>query len=229
MRPEEPGAAEGPVAERECPRCGSEAAPQQDYCLECGARLPPAEAGPAGPAVRVQSGARESLLTVLVAFIVAVLAAAAVVGVQLARDEEEHPFFVATNEQGLTEPEPEEAPPIETALPPEEEEPPVQEPEPPPPPQGPIEWPDDVDGWTVILASMPTSGGREPAAARARQALEAGLPEVGVLASAQFASLHPGYFNVFSGVYSTQAEAQAAVPAARDAGFGDAYARQITR
>jgi hypothetical protein len=236
--PEEPRADAETAAERECPRCGSAASPQQDYCLECGARLPPPEAALAGPAGQIRGGARESLLTVLVAFLVAVLAAAAVVGVQLAREDTEHPFFVATNEQGLTEPEQEE-PPMETALPPDEveveeefppeDEPLEDEPEPEPQQQELIDWPVDTDGWTVILASLPTSAGPEAATVRAREARDAGLSEVGVLTSAEFASLHPGYFIVFSGVHATQAEAQAAVPAARDAGFGDAYPRQITR
>jgi hypothetical protein len=235
--PEEPGADAGAPAEPECPRCGSAASPQQDYCLECGARLPVAEAAAAGPAAQVRSGARESLLTVLVAFIVAVLAAAAVVAVQVARDDTESPFFVATNAEGLEEPR-QETPPIETALPPEEEEPfeeepleeePLEEEPQPPQQQELVDWPADLDGWTVILASVPTSDGREAAVTRARQARDGGLPEVGVLTSAEFASLHPGYFIVFSGVYSTQAEAQSAVPAARDGGFADAYPRQITR
>jgi hypothetical protein len=237
--PEEPGTAAEAAGERECPRCGSAAAPHQDYCLECGAPLPPPDPAAVGPTARAQGGARESVLTVLVAFLVAVLAAAAVVGVQLARDDTEHPFFVATNEQGLAEPEQEELPPVETALPPDEEEelppdeeePPLEEPEPEPEPeqQELVDWPADVDGWTVILASVPTADGREAATVRARQARDAGLPEVGVLTSAEFASLHPGYFIVFSGVFETQAEAQTAVPSARDAGFGDAYPRQITR
>ena len=53
------------------------------------------------------------------------------------------------------------------------------------------------------------------------------LPAVGVLDSSRFASLQPGYFVVFSGVYGSQTEANAAVTSAHQAGFGAAYSRQI--
>jgi hypothetical protein len=56
-----------------------------------------------------------------------------------------------------------------------------------------------------------------------------GLPEVGVLDSGRFASLHPGYYVVFTGVYSTAAEADAALRSVRAAGFSSAYTRQISR
>ena len=221
--------------EVECLRCGSLASPQQEYCLECGARLPtPEELAAAAPA-RLREGARESLLTVLVAFVVAVIAAAAVIAVQVTRDEREQPLLVTPVQTA----QPAEEPPVETALPPDEQEPgepepgpePEPEPEPPPPPPTPqlITWPEGTDGWTVILAAIPTANGRAAATARARQALEAGLPDVGVLNSSEFASLHPGYFVVFSGVYATQAEAEDALGAAREAGNPDAYPRQIAR
>lgn len=217
----------------ECPRCGSATSPQQEYCLECGARLPALEQPAQGRAGRLRTGARDSLLTITASFVVAAIAAAALVAVQASGGDAEQPFLTATAPQQAEE----ELEPVETALPPTEEEPvegeeppAEEEPEPQPPAQPPqlITWPDGTDGWTVILASIPTGGGRGPATARARQALDAGLPEVGVLVSADFASLHPGYLNVFSGVYGTQAEAEAALPAVRAAGYPDAYPRRIT-
>jgi len=78
-----------------------------------------------------------------------------------------------------------------------------------------------------VLASLPSSTGIGAARAKARQALTAGLQTVGVLDSSSFASLHPGYYVVFSGVYGTLARAQRAATAAA-ARYANAYARQIT-
>jgi hypothetical protein len=88
-------------------------------------------------------------------------------------------------------------------------------------------WP-QRNGYTVVLAVIPATAGPGPARARALAAVTAGLPDVGVIASARYASLHPGYSVVFSGVYETLDEALAALPrAARYA--RNAYAQQITR
>jgi hypothetical protein len=79
-----------------------------------------------------------------------------------------------------------------------------------------------------VLASLPTSAGRPAATAKARQALAAGLRQVGVLDSSRYASLHPGYFVVFSGTYDSLSDAQDAASRAADAGYGNAYARRVT-
>jgi hypothetical protein len=50
-----------------------------------------------------------------------------------------------------------------------------------------------------------------------------------VLDSSLYASLQPGYYVVFTGVYPAKADADAAVATARQAGFGGAYSRQIAR
>jgi hypothetical protein len=63
----------------------------------------------------------------------------------------------------------------------------------------------------------------------ARRGLRGGLKEVGVLDSEDFASLHPGFFVVFAGIYPSLEAAENAVGDARDAGFSNAYAREITR
>jgi hypothetical protein len=89
-------------------------------------------------------------------------------------------------------------------------------------------WPANENGWTVVLTSYPKATGRQAALATADRAAT-GLQRVGILDSGGFASLQPGYLVVFTGIYPSQADADAAVPTARQAGFRAAYTRQISR
>ena len=82
-------------------------------------------------------------------------------------------------------------------------------------PSGVTEWPTGEDGWTIALASLPQTGGRPAALARARAARAKGLTAVGLLDSSRYASLHPGYWIVFSGIYASEAEATSALEDAR--------------
>jgi septal ring-binding cell division protein DamX len=88
-------------------------------------------------------------------------------------------------------------------------------------------WP-SRDGYTVILQSIPAGASRANAVGTARQALAAGLPQVGVLDSGRYSSLHPGYYVVFSGVYPSNTAASAHIAEAQRAGFRAAYVRPIT-
>lgn len=88
-------------------------------------------------------------------------------------------------------------------------------------------WP-RKDGYTIVLATVPVKSAGQLANRRARRAVRASLPDVGILSSADFASLHPGYRVVFTGIYDSQDDAQAALSRARSA-FGNAYVQQITR
>jgi hypothetical protein len=90
-----------------------------------------------------------------------------------------------------------------------------------------ISWPSGKDGYTVILRSTPTSDGRGPAEAAAQRAINAGLPQVGILDSSNFSSLRSGYYVTFTGVYDTLNEAEAALPRARSAGFPLSYVREV--
>jgi len=98
----------------------------------------------------------------------------------------------------------------------------------PPIVNGQVVWPHGVSGWTDVLASYPTSGGRTAADTVAARAARGGLRQVGVLDSSAYASLHAGYYVVFSGVYSSQAAAAASLAQAHSRGFASAYARQIS-
>jgi hypothetical protein len=90
-------------------------------------------------------------------------------------------------------------------------------------------WPTGESGFTVVLESIPTSAGRSLAISRARAASRAGLPQVGVLDSGRYSSLHPGYYVVFSGIYTSRGQADSAQAAAAEKGFRLAYSREITR
>ena len=98
----------------------------------------------------------------------------------------------------------------------------------PAPGTSPAEWP-ARNGYTVVLASIPARGtGLAEAKAKAEDARSRGLRSVGVLDSGRFASLHPGYYVVFAGVYDSLDEALTAVRKAASR-FPNAYARQISR
>ncbi len=224
----------------ECPRCGTPYDPFQEYCLECGLRLP------------VTSGLIPVLSTawrrripwypgdwiwpVLAALVVATIAA----GVAIA----------ATNDNGSsgttqaltnstipagtnTTPPPAgtETGPEPTTSVPTTTSPTESQPQPPPPPAsggGLIEWPPGQNGWTIVLASVPQSAGRAAAVSEAQKAINAGLTDVGVLNSSSYSSLHSGYFVVFSGVYSSEKEARSGLDTAKGS-YPQAYARQIVQ
>jgi cytoskeletal protein RodZ len=95
-------------------------------------------------------------------------------------------------------------------------------------PSGQVVWPRNRSGWSLFLATYPAAGGRAAALASAERAARSGLPQVGVLDSSEFASLRPGYYVVFSGMYQSQSEAQSARARAQAGGFGNAYPRNIS-
>ena len=172
-----------------CPRCGEELAAGQAYCVECGLRLP----GPDTVGVTSDPGrgwAQRSLLALVVAIVGGAAAIAATGGPR------ESPKLV-TAIGGFAK-----APTGETLVPGSD--------------RGKIaDWPAGQEGWTITLASLPQTGGKSPALARAREARKRGLPSVGLLDSSRYASLHPGYWVVFTGVYSSEAEATSELDAAR--------------
>ncbi len=92
----------------------------------------------------------------------------------------------------------------------------------PPEPQA---WPAGRSGYTVVLDSLPVVAGPAAARAEAARARKDGL-SAGVLLSSSFSSLRPGYYVVFSGVYSSSGEAEGAARAAAGS-FPSAYARRV--
>lgn len=218
-----------------CPRCGAPHRDNQEYCLECGYRLTPPGGVFGGLAGfwrdRFGRYPGDWVWPVLLGFVVAVAGATA--AIVLADAGADNGTIVAT-EGGAPHP-PSTAAVTTVALPGVSTGPPSTPTAPPPatttaPAPGSLTaWPAGQSGFTVILISIPTSAGRSVAIARARSASRAGLPQVGVLESSRYSSLHPGYYVVFSGIYSSRAQAEQAREAASARGFPLAYSREITR
>jgi hypothetical protein len=91
-----------------------------------------------------------------------------------------------------------------------------------------VTWPPNKDGFTVVLKSVPTSNGRSQAEAAANRARTNGLSQVGILNSSDFSSMNPGYYVTFTGIYDTESQANAALPNARSRGFPTAYVREVS-
>ena len=210
-----------------CAACGAAAVPDQEYCLECGERLTsPRRLSSVGRAWEGRFGRYpgdwifSSLLLLLVA------AGSATAGIVAGHDTTSSKggnTIVAISPVVTAPPAPPVVPTTTTAP-----TTPSPRPKPRPKPSGPIAWP-ARDGFTVVLASIPSRGtGRADAADKAKLAISRGLRKVGILVSGKFSSLHPGYFVVFSGVYDTLEDAQTAATRALGR-FPNAYAREIAR
>jgi hypothetical protein len=239
-----PGNGEAPVGERHgaeaaggpsCPRCGTPHDPSQEYCLECGLRLPVEASGlvpSMGRAWRRRFGwypgdwVWPSLLALLIAALAGVGAAAFV-----SHDQQRAGYVTGTSPFG---------PPPSTITPPEQTLTTPSVPstqtgtQPAPPKQTPsaplalTAWPAGKSGWTVVLDSLPSANGRSFALAQARAAEHSGLQDVGILDSSSYASLHPGYFVLFTGVYSSFDDANTAATTAQSRGYRRAYPQRIT-
>ena len=221
--------------ERRCPRCAAPYAEGQEYCLECGERIP------AAPGLTTRLGNRwrrrlgwypgdwiwPALLTLVVAVVAGLLSA-----IFLADESSSAGgTLVRTLERPSTEPQ-HQAPlePTTTAPTTTTATTGTTPRTPPPPPRKAalVLWPAGKSGWTIVLDSVPAANGRTGAVAEAKQAARLGMTEVGVVDSSRFSSLHPGYFVVFAGIYETEAEAQSHVIEAHRHGYRGPYPRPIT-
>jgi hypothetical protein len=229
--------------EPRCPRCGTPCGPKQEYCLECGLRL----GGSPTVVRRLEEAWRERfdfypgdwIWPALLGLILAVAGATGAILLGASNGGGGHPIVATKGGPPHT---PTTPPATETVLPtvpsgtPTATAPPPAPTTPPPattspPSQAPgslTTWP-ARNGFTVVLESIPTSAGRSFAVARAKAAARSGLPQVGVIDSGQFSSLHYGYFVVFSGIYGTRSAADQARITASAKGYPAAYAREIRR
>jgi hypothetical protein len=210
-----------------CTRCGTAHERSKEFCLSCGIRLP------ARAARWQRSGVHRAnpLWSALAILVLGALGAlAAIVAAQRDSGRE---TLVATNLPARTVVQ---TPPVVGTLAagaPSTIAPVPTTPAPPSAANKPkvstlTEW-TASDGYTIVLASIPSANGRANAEAFAKQALAKGLLHVGVLDSQNFSSLHPGYFVVFSGFYRSNGAAASHISQVEAAGLGPAYARRITR
>ena len=218
-----------------CPRCGARVEPGQEYCLQCGLRLPGRGlAAAVGTTWRHRVGRRapDWLWTILAGLLVAAVMTGVAIAISQGGDGDA-PYFDArdTNSIATDTTEPGPTVPSTTAQTgtTTETDTATTATEPPPPPKPElVEWPPSQNGYTVVIASMPIAGGRPLALRKGREALASDLPEVGVLDSGEFSSLHPGYYVVFSGIYENQRAAVEAVSRVQRL-YPAAYVRQISR
>lgn len=215
-----------------CPRCDAAVEATQEYCLECGLRQPRGEGAfgrmSAGFAARHPALPGDWVLPALLAFVVAVLGATAAILVSRTDDggatiQTATGGNITATDTLPTAPEPQTTLTVTTGP---TTVPTTTAPTKPPANPAVAAWPRGKDGWTIVLLSLPQSGGRGAAEARARQARQSGLRAVGILDSSRYPSLHSGYYVVFTGVYDSSAEATSALQRAR-AAYPAAYTRQI--
>ncbi len=170
---------------RGCVRCGAALRPSQEYCLQCGLRRP-------GPGRFGAAPLDGRPLTPRLAALGAVALAGAVLAIVATR-EPDGTVRVETAIGGSVT--------VETPTPDK--------------PTTLAAWPQGEDGWTVVLISVPKVQGRKAAVDVASAARTRGLPTLGVIDSSRYASLHPGYWLVWSGRYDSEAEATGALLRAR--------------
>jgi hypothetical protein len=223
-----------------CPRCGAPYDPYQEYCLECGIRLP----APYGTrrTEMWSSGSPLWLWAALAALLLAALVAGAIVAIAATRKDEES--------------RPRSSIPVVTTGPQTTDtvgiitQPPTVTINPPTTTFGTtstlptttttgtttigttttsatVTWPANKNGYSIFLKSVPTSEGRAKADEAAQRARSNGLTQVGVLNSTNYSSLVPGYWVTFTGIYDTEQQADSALPNARSRGFPTAYTRRV--
>lgn len=225
------------AAEQTCPRCGTPREPDQRYCLECGLQLPDVEGSV--PALRRRWLRRfgwypgDWVWISLVTLVIAAVGAAVAIAITDSTDDRETVSTTPAPVTSVAEPTPVptgKQTTVDTSTLPTAPEPKTTTAKKPVGPKnGRLVWPPSSNGWTIVLVSYPKANGRPSALSTASRAAKAGLRQVGILDSSRYASLQPGYFVVFTGIYGSKDDADAGVGTARQAGFGGAYSRQIAR
>ena len=227
-----------------CPRCGARHDLYQEYCLECGARLPGAQIPVAF--MRTEMWSRDSpawLWAALLALFLVALVAGAIAAVAATKDDDKGRLVISTGPgttapvgaipgaqttgstasiETITSPTTQTIATLDTSTLTTTTTATTTQ-------SGSIRsWPQGKEGYTVVLASVETSKGRAAAERKANQAIANGLANVGILNSSDFLTLNPGYYVVFMGVYDSAAAAQSGLATARSRGFPLAYVREVS-
>jgi hypothetical protein len=213
--------------ERRCPRCGSVLAPEQEWCLACGAAADTEVAEPRGWRVPIMLTGGLGLLA-LIGVILLIIAlsggpeklATATPTPTTAVPPAATPTSAVPTSSPLptTTPGATAAPGATTTPAPSATSSPTT--------SGSSTYPGWTggDGWTIIVESATTLEKAESVAANAQSLGQS----PGILKSDDFSSLNAGYWVVFLGDYSTKSEAQDNLDAIR-AKRPDAYVRQIKK
>lgn len=192
-----------------CPRCGSPLAAGQRYCLECGARAgdqrvpfaasnTPAGSAPAPSSPPLPPPRSSDVSPFGVVLGIALLGGMLLIGVLLGRgsdDSNQTPQVVTVSSETTN--------PTAAA----EGDAPSSSGE-----TVGSEWPSGTDGWTVQLASLPKDGTTASDVDSTKQSLsDQGVGDLGVLDADLYPNLPPGSYILYSGVYGTRADAEAAL------------------
>jgi cell division septation protein DedD len=221
--------------ERRCPRCGSTLAPEQEWCLACGAAAGTEVAEASGWRVPIYLGG--GLVALAVLGVILAIAALSNQEEPTAGGPSPSPSAQAPVPSPTISPIPS-TPPTETITPIPSQTPTAEPTEVPtiePSPTDTPDPPDDTstgtfDGWTgadgdytIIIESAKNLSAAETVA---EEAEGKGL-SVGILNSNDFSSLNGGYQVVFSGTYSSRSDAQDSLGDVRD-DYSDAYIAEIS-
>jgi hypothetical protein len=225
------------ATEERCPRCAATREPGQEYCLQCGLHLPPLTG--AVPSLRrgwirrVGWYPGDWFWIAAVTLLIAVAGAAVSIVVTTHRKGSAGSTLVASTTPPpattTTAPPTTTAPTATTTTPAVTHTTTTTKNHAVATANGRTLWPADLRGWTIVLGSYPVTAGKSNPFANARRAAQTGLPDVGVLVSSNYASLHPGYYVVFTGRYGSEAQAHAALHVAFASGFPGAYPREVSR
>jgi septal ring-binding cell division protein DamX len=197
--------AERRAAETVCPQCGSPLAPDQEWCLECGApvRVRIRSAPDWRAPLAIVAGV---VVLVAVGFVIALVALSNTANRSVATPAAAAPASTATQ-------------PATTAQKTTAQKTSAQQ-------TTALQtttlatWPTGVTGYTVVLGVIPA---KAAATASAIKIAAAGTP-AGILYSSDYSSMRPGHWIVFSGTYTTRAQADAAATQLQTKGQSGAYA-----
>ncbi|HEY8002412.1 MAG TPA: zinc ribbon domain-containing protein [Solirubrobacterales bacterium] len=191
-----------------CPSCGAPLAADQRYCLSCGTRrgeprvTPAAASAPApGPEAAASPPGRPADVSPLAAVIgIALLGGMLLIGVLIGRggaNDEPAPAPVIQVGEGTTTATSSEGGGTGTAA--------VTS-----------EWPQGTDGFTIQLTTVSKDGATTETVDAAKQkAVSDGAADAAVLDSDLYASLPPGNYVIYSGVYTDRRSAEVALKGLR--------------
>ncbi|HWF72123.1 MAG TPA: SPOR domain-containing protein [Solirubrobacteraceae bacterium] len=214
-----------PLAERlatgetACPQCSARLAPDQEWCLECGA----------GVKVRVRPAPDWRVPAAIVAGVVVLVAVGFVIVLIALSNTADRSADPATTPATTT---PATTTPATTTTPgtttpgtttPGTTTPTTKAPATTPTSTPLATWPAGVSGYTVVLGVIPS---KSAATASAKKIAATGIP-AGVLYSSDYSSMRPGDWIVFSGTYTTRAQADTAAATAKTKGQPGAYAFSV--